>query len=109
MDKYSEIANTNFFFSRLPDGGLQFGRREGEGGEMQPMEPQEFAESFGMSVESEELRQEAAKILEEYNRQYKTEFTLAPFKKPDEDNSMVAQNPAMQQNQGMLGQMMTGV
>jgi hypothetical protein len=108
MDKYSEIANTGFFFSRLPDGGLQFGRRDGEGGEMQPMEPEEFASSFGGSVESEELRQEAAKILEEYNRQYKTKFTLSEFQRNDENNSMVEQDKAMQQQQGMLGQAMTG-
>jgi len=47
-------------------------------GDVVSMSPEEFAAEFGSAEVDETARQQAARILDGYNRKYRTNFTLPP-------------------------------
>lgn len=104
LEQMKEIAGTGFFFTRDPSGEILFARDMGE----MPMEldPEAFAEEFGMAVESPEARQEAQSVLDELNRTRQMNLMLADFGGVMEDQMMDQDQDMMAGAQGMLGQMM---
>jgi hypothetical protein len=101
LGKMKEIAGSGFFYSRLPDGDMQFARDMG--GEPEELDTETFAQTFGSMVESEEARQEAQGILDEINRTRNSNFVLAEMAQQEQE---MQQPPEMAQAQGAMGQLM---
>jgi hypothetical protein len=99
MENFMEIAGTGFFFSRKPDGAIDFARGAGE--DMQPMDPDMFSRVFGSEVNNPDARKQAQGILTELNSSRRSNFSLAPFS--TEDNRAVQANQEMN---SVLGGMM---
>lgn len=102
MENMSEIAGTGFFFARLPNGEFKFMQgMEDDGIELSP---QDFAESFGTSVENPDARKQAAGILDEFNKRSRMQVSLAPF----QDMTEGAPEQATQEMNAQMGSFLGG-